>query len=101
MTEYHSNGSIDDHVRQLNEQYKEWNAECRKKGRPENMITVGMKPWQARNYFIDMLRALYYCHRVINVIHKDIKPDNIMIGHNDEAVLIDFGVSALLQDDRS
>jgi len=45
---------------------------------------------------IDMLKALHYCHKVIKVIHRDIKPDNIMINHNNEAVLIDFGVSALV-----
>ena len=44
-----------------------------------------------------MLKALYYCHKVIKVIHRDIKPDNIMINHNLEAVLIDFGVSALFE----
>ena len=43
-----------------------------------------------------MLKALYYCHKEIKVIHRDIKPDNIMINHNNEAVLIDFGVSALI-----
>ena len=47
---------------------------------------------------IDMLKALNYCHRIIKVIHRDIKPENIMINHNNEAVLIDFGVSALLND---
>ena len=49
-----------------------------------------------RPYFTDMLKALFYCHKVVNVIHRDIKPDNIMLNHNDEAVLIDFGVSALV-----
>ena len=43
-----------------------------------------------------MLKALYYCHKVVKVIHRDIKPDNIMINHNNDAVLIDFGVSALI-----
>ena len=42
-----------------------------------------------------MLKAMYYCHTVVGVIHKDIKPDNIVIGNNREAVLIDFGVSAM------
>lgn len=45
-----------------------------------------------------MTKALYYCHKVIGVIHRDIKPDNIMINHNDQAVLIDFGVSALVEE---
>jgi non-specific serine/threonine protein kinase len=40
-----------------------------------------------------MLKALKYCHEVAKVVHRDIKPDNIMINHNNEAVLIDFGVS--------
>ena len=44
---------------------------------------------------MDMLKALYYCHETVKVIHRDIKPDNIMINHNNEAILIDFGVSAL------
>jgi serine/threonine protein kinase len=48
------------------------------------------------HYFVDMLKALHYCHNVANVIHRDIKPDNIMLNHNNEAVLIDFGVSALV-----
>ena len=43
-----------------------------------------------------MIKALHYCHKVIGVLHRDIKPDNIIINHNDEAVLIDFGVSALV-----
>lgn len=46
-------------------------------------------------YFIDMLKALYYCHETVKVIHRDIKPDNIVINHYNEAILIDFGVSAL------
>ena len=60
------------------------------------MTRIGLNPRESRSYFIDMLKALWYCHKVIKVIHRDIKPDNIMINHNNEAVLIDFGVSALV-----
>ena len=44
-----------------------------------------------------MLKALYYCHNIVKVIHRDIKPDNIMLNHNQEAVLIDFGVSTIVE----
>ena len=62
------------------------------------MKTIGLKSSKVREYFIDMIKALHYCHKVIGVIHRDIKPDNIMVNHNDEAVLIDFGVSALVEE---
>jgi len=45
-----------------------------------------------------MLKALHYCHEVVGLIHRDIKPDNIVLNHNDEAVLIDFGISGLIED---
>ena len=48
-----------------------------------------------------MLKAMYYCHRVVGVVHKDIKPDNIVIGDSHEAVLIDFGVSAMYDSEDS
>lgn len=62
------------------------------------MRTVGLKQSKIRQYVIDLINALYYCHKIIGVIHRDIKPDNIMINHNDEAVLIDFGVSAIMEE---
>ena len=45
-----------------------------------------------------MLKAVYYCHEVAGVLHKDIKPDNIVIGHDQKAVLIDFGLSETLDE---
>lgn len=95
VNEYHSNGSLGDKVKSLSDQYKQM---CVNEGIPVKKI--GLKLNDARTYFIDMLKALHYCHKVVKVIHRDIKPDNIMINHNNEAVLIDFGVSALFGDQK-
>lgn len=89
VTEYHCKGSLGSMIEKLNKDKK-----------PTDKYR-GLKPSKVRMYLIDIMRALYYCHKVIKVIHRDIKPDNIMVNHNEEAVLIDFGVSALVdtQDD--
>jgi len=62
------------------------------------VITRGINTDLVRTYLIDMIKALYYCHKVVGLIHRDIKPDNIMVNHNNEAVLIDFGLSALMKE---
>ena len=46
-----------------------------------------------------MLKALFYCHRVVKIVHRDIKPANIAIDHNKSAVLIDFGIASIREDD--
>ena len=66
-------------------------TEWQKRGSITSMMGKDM-----RFYFIDMIKALYYCHKTAKVIHRDIKPDNIMINHNNQAILIDFGVSAIV-----
>lgn len=53
----------------------------------------GLNANSVRLYFKDMLKAIHYCHETLNVIHKDIKPDNIVLGHTEEAILIDFGTA--------
>ena len=83
-------------MEKLNEKYKDHNV--RYKNNPGLQKFQGLKEKQVRLYFIDMLKALYYCHKVVKIIHRDIKPDNIMINYNNEAVLIDFGVSAIVED---
>lgn len=93
MTEYHSKGSLGDQLKKINDEFED---KCIREHRKEDIKKIGLNQNHVRLYFIDMLKALYYCHKIIKVIHRDIKPDNIMINHNNEAVLIDFGVSALV-----
>ena len=82
ISDYYSRGSL---LHSLEEHQAK---SCNKSGLPTKEL---------RLYFIDMLKALYYCHNIVKVIHRDIKPDNIMLNHNQEAVLIDFGVSSIVE----
>jgi len=50
---------------------------------PENRI---------KKYFIQIAQALKIVHQH-QLLHRDIKPDNILIDHQDRAVLIDFGAT--------
>ena len=45
-----------------------------------------------KHYFLQILEALTVIHNN-NFLHRDIKPDNILINSNDDAVLIDFGAT--------
>lgn len=47
--------------------------------------------------FIQICRALQEIHGK-NVIHRDIKPDNIMLAANNEPKLMDFGLAKQTQD---
>ena len=51
-----------------------------------------------RRYFIDILKALYYCHEIAKVAHRNIKPSNIVLNQHGQAVLIDFEISKLVRD---
>lgn len=51
----------------------------------------------ARRIFKQSVEAIYYLHTVVNVVHRDIKLDNILLEEGTRMVkLIDFGFSVLV-----
>lgn len=40
-----------------------------------------------------LLEALQYCHATAGVIHKDVKPENLVIARDNIAKLVDFGLA--------
>lgn len=62
ITDYYSEGSLGDKLKQTNEQYYDHNKLCKEEGRFSDIITKGLPSDIVRLYFIDMLKALFYCH---------------------------------------
>jgi serine/threonine protein kinase len=53
-------------------------------------------PWpQAVVLFLDILEGLEYAHS-LGVLHRDLKPDNIMAGPRGEVKIMDFGIAHVL-----
>ena len=48
---------------------------------------------QARHIFCQVAQGVRYLHEVAHVIHRDIKVENIMFDRDDNARIIDFGLS--------
>ncbi|MEL7834838.1 protein kinase domain-containing protein [Fodinibius sp. Rm-B-1B1-1] len=53
---------------------------------------------QRIHLFKQVLEAVRYAHENL-VIHRDLKPDNILVNDNDEIKILDFGISKLLESD--
>ena len=62
--------------------------------------TAGAEPRQVQfvrllKVFVDLCHATAYAHSR-GVVHRDIKPDNVMLGHYGETLLLDWGIAKLL-----
>ena len=57
-----------------------------------------MPPRLAANYLLQVLSALAAAHSA-GVIHRDIKPQNILLRADGSALLADFGIALLTRDD--
>lgn len=47
---------------------------------------------------VAVVNALHYLHSKLHVIHRDVKPSNILINRNGEVKMCDFGISGYLVD---
>jgi serine/threonine protein kinase len=51
----------------------------------------------ARRIFRQVVESVYYLHTQVNVVHRDVKLDNILLEEGTRMVkLIDFGFSVLV-----
>lgn len=53
----------------------------------------------AQTILVEVARALEYAHRE-GVVHRDVKPANIMIDHKGNAIVMDFGIARAADDRR-
>jgi len=53
---------------------------------------------QRLQLFLDVLAAVERAHSQL-IVHRDIKPDNVLVTHDAQAKLLDFGIAKLLEDD--
>ncbi|KAL3832242.1 hypothetical protein ACJMK2_023902 [Sinanodonta woodiana] len=53
------------------------------------------------NIFIQMVLALRYLHKEKGVVHRDLTPNNVMLGENDKVTITDFGLAKVKQADTS
>lgn len=51
-----------------------------------------------RHWFRDMILGIEYLHAQ-GIVHRDIKPDNCLITHDDVLKIVDFGVSEMFEKD--
>ena len=52
------------------------------------------------NILTQLLEILKYLHDTVHIIHRNIKPDTIILGPNNQIKLLDFGFAAYLVNDK-
>jgi eukaryotic-like serine/threonine-protein kinase len=63
---------------------------------PQGII---LSPLTAFSYFKQVADALQYVHN-LGLIHRDVKPENMLIGPQGQVLLSDFGISVVMQNIR-
>ncbi|OHT07512.1 CAMK family protein kinase [Tritrichomonas foetus] len=60
---------------------------------------IGMRIDSLKRYFFQICQAIQYLHNEKHLVHRDLKPDNILIDDNHNVKLIDFGFCHVKSDD--
>lgn len=53
----------------------------------------------ARDYFQQLISAVHYCHKM-NIVHRDLKAENLLLGENNILKVCDFGLSRYTREGR-
>ncbi|KKA28274.1 hypothetical protein TD95_001863 [Thielaviopsis punctulata] len=65
----------------------------------ENKRATPLEEEKARHYFRDLILGIEYLHSQ-GIVHRDIKPDNLLLSEDDVMKISDFGVSEMFSNDR-
>jgi len=65
------------------------------KGRLQDCLPLS--EGQAQGFFVQIVEAVEYLHEVVRVIHRDIKPDNILLDAQNNIKISDFGSSQTMR----
>ena len=81
VTEYINGGNLEDLARKVHE---------------EGKLLTEKIIW---DFLIQTLSGLAYLHENKKIVHRDIKPDNLLLDKDHELKISDFGVSAVIRSD--
>jgi len=88
VLEFVENGSLQDYYKKYKAQFKD----------RESFIPLDQKI--VLKFAKQILSALKYIHQM-NIAHRDIKPDNILLDKDNNIKIADFGISAIFKDDNN
>lgn len=55
-----------------------------------------MPNWEAQKYFKQLLNGVEYLHTK-GIAHRDLKPENLLLDHNSNVKITDFGMATLFR----